>query len=115
MFAINKNGCPYPMNLTVPAGNISFSVQIRSQLAERAAYWRPQWTIEKDSKKKVFNNRTKKGIAPQPKWGFIRRTVDENFPSMKDVKNDDKIYQKLRSVVTRALDTYDSLQAAVSR
>ena len=46
---------PTPMNLTVPAGNISFSVQIRSQLAERAAYWRQQWTIEKDSKKKVFN------------------------------------------------------------
>ena len=48
---------PTPMNLTVPAGNISFSVRIRSQLAERAAYWRQQWTIEKDSKKKVFNNR----------------------------------------------------------
>ena len=62
---------PTLMNLKVPAGNISFIVQIRSQLAERAAYWRQQWTIEKDSKKKVFNNRTKKWIAPQPKWGFM--------------------------------------------
>ena len=63
-------------------------MEIRNKLAERAAFWRDEWIKEKESKTSVWDVKRKKHIKPDPKWGFIRRTVDENFPSMKDKKQD---------------------------
>ena len=40
----------FPMNLGVPTGNVSLSIEVKHKLAERAAYWREQWNIEKGNK-----------------------------------------------------------------
>ena len=74
-----------PLNISLPADNVSFSVGTRNKLGQRAAFWRDEW--KKKSKTTVWDSRRKRHVKPEPKWGFIRRTVDENFPSMKDLNH----------------------------
>ena len=71
-----------PMYLEVPAGNNSFPKQVREKLAERAAYWRVKWEKEKSTLKKSTVKKRRKHVRSNPKWRFIGRTVNENFPSV---------------------------------
>ena len=81
---------PVPLNLSVPSGNFTFTLKIKNQLAERAAYWKAQWIQEKASMSSLYDVRRKKHMRPDPKWGYLKRTIEENFPSLKpktDVSN----------------------------
>ena len=48
-----------------------------------------------------------------PNWGFIKRTVDDNFPSLSGVSREDKDHTRMRKVVSRALEQHDKLEEGV--
>ena len=76
------------MNLSVPKGNISLSLNIKAKLAQRAAHHREKWMEDARLKPKAWSSRQRKWVQLQPKWGYLRRTVDENFPSLVGKPND---------------------------
>ena len=62
----------------------SLCLKTKNKLAERAAELRAEWEAELLSKRPVWDPKRKKHVRQEPKWGYIRRTVDEHFPSLKD-------------------------------
>ena len=71
------------MNLQVPK-NGAIDIKTRQKLAAYASNLREEWKREKQGLKSVYDPRRKKHVKPDPKWGYIKRTVDENFPSLKN-------------------------------
>ena len=76
------------LNLSVPKGQTALSVSTRTKLAERAIFWREKWNQEKQDGRDEWNPKTKRHKKKDPKWGFIVRTVEENFPALKGLKRD---------------------------
>ena len=70
------------MDLKVPKEGRALSVKVRKQLAEHAARLRSQWQEEKDKAPLTWDFKKNEHVRIEPKWGFIKRTVDENFPSL---------------------------------
>ena len=78
-----------PLNLPIPnQKQCSLALNTREKLAERAVCLRELWQLEKDASPLVWDPKRRKHVRRDPKWGFIRRTVDENFPEMEGVKRD---------------------------
>ena len=71
------------MDLKVPKQNQGLSVGKRKELAEYAAKLRKEWEKEREKLPTVWDSRRRKHVKPEPKWGYIRRTIDENFPALK--------------------------------
>ena len=69
---VEKMAAPIPiaMSLDVPAaGNVSFSIEIRKKLAERAAYWRKQW--QQEERRRTFGiQKEKKMLSQNQSWVF---------------------------------------------
>lgn len=76
------------MNLSVQKGNISLKLGVKAKLAERAAFHREKWMVEEQSKSKQWNAKLRKWVKKKSKWGYLRRIIDENFPSLVSKPND---------------------------
>ena len=87
-FTMATSGDFVPLNLKVPAGQTAFTLEVRTKLAERGCYWRDVWQKEKSVKPLQFDRRRMRHIRAEPKWGYLARTIQENFPSLKDVHRD---------------------------
>ena len=71
------------MNLQVPT-NGSLNIKTREKLAVCAANLREEWEREKQSLKAVYDSKRMKYVRPDPKWGYLKKTVDDHFPSLKN-------------------------------
>ena len=75
------------MDLRVPKTGI-LDIRTKSKLAEYADNLRTDWNKEKTTLKTKWDPKKRKHIKPDPKWGYIRKTVDDNFPSLKNTARD---------------------------
>ena len=74
------------MNIYVPKeARRQFSIDVKSKLVERALSVKAQWEEERDKLPKEWN-KTKKWERKQPKWGYVRKTIEENFPDIRGKK-----------------------------
>ena len=71
------------MNLSAPKVG-SLPIKTREKLAAYAADQREQWEREKQGFKAVYDAKRKRHTRPDPKWGYIKKTVDDNFPALKN-------------------------------
>ena len=71
------------MDLRAPRSG-TLDLKTKSKLAEYAANLRQQWEDEKATIKPRWNAKKKKHMRPDPKWGYIRKTVDDNFPALRN-------------------------------
>ena len=69
-----------------PSKPYTLDINTKKKLAEKAAQLRELWEHEKRAKTPVYSEKLKRHVRPDPKWGFIRRTVDETFPRIKTGK-----------------------------
>ena len=63
-----------------PSKPYTLDINTKKKLAEKAAQL---WEHEKRAKTPVYSEKLKRHVRPDPKWGFIRRTVDETFPDLR--------------------------------
>ena len=76
------------MNLEVPSvTKRSFSLSLKEKLASRALHFKKIWEEELERTPKTWNSKTRKWGKKQPNWGFLRKTIDENFPKLRGVSN----------------------------
>ena len=61
---------------------LSLDINAKRKLAVKAAELQDLWEEEKRSKKPVYNLKLNRYVRPDPKWGFITRTVNEAFPAL---------------------------------
>ena len=66
-----------------PSKPYTLDINTKKKLAEKAAQLRELWEHEKRAKTPVYSEKLKRHVRPDPKWGFIRRTVDETFPDLR--------------------------------
>ena len=55
----------------------TLDIRTKSKLAEYADTLRTDWNKEKATLKTKWDPKKKKHIKPDPKWGYIRKTVDD--------------------------------------
>ena len=53
----------------------TLDIRTKSKLAEYAENLRKEWNEEKARLKPKWNAKKKKHIRPEPKWGYIRKTL----------------------------------------
>ena len=76
------------MNLAIPKEGQSLSLKLRKELGERAQILKEQWLSEKKAlPSSKYDYRRKKHVKPDPKWGFLHRCAEENFPALHDNDN----------------------------
>ena len=68
-----------PMNLPAPAGRTTFTLTQKIRLAEYASELKQQWLREKNAGPRIWDGRRRKMVSREPKWGYLRRTVDEKL------------------------------------
>ena len=72
------------MNLAIPKEGQSLCLKVRKELGERAQILKEQWLLEKKALPSKYDYRRKKHVKPDPKWGFLHRCAEENFPALHD-------------------------------
>ena len=72
------------MNLAIPKEGQSLCLKVRKELGERAQILKEQWLLEKKALPSKYDYRRKKHFKPDPKWGFLHRCAEENFPALHD-------------------------------
>ena len=70
----------------------------KKELAEYAANLRIEWEREKGMRPKL-DQRRHKFVRPDPNWGYIRRTVDDNIPALKITQGLIKKRRKKTSII----------------
>ena len=51
------------------------SLKVKQQLAECAAKLRAQWETEKSTLSKKWDQRRKRLVHPDPKWGYLKTRI----------------------------------------
>ena len=72
----------------------------KSKLAEYAAKLREEWMEEKKATKLQWGSKKKKHVIPNPSWGYIKRTVDDNFPLLRKLSRDVSAFQSLHICIS---------------
>ena len=67
-------------------------IRTKSKLAEYADNLRTDWNKEKATLKTKWDPKKKKHIKPDPKWGYIRKTVDDKFPYTEKYRQRRKLF-----------------------
>ena len=77
-----------PLTLPTVGKYTHLSNNEKRKIANRAYENEQQWIAEKESLAKVYDAKRKNWIKPEPKWGFIVKTVQEFFPELKEQPRD---------------------------
>ena len=78
----------FAMDLRIPKDcRRSFTLELKRKLAERALHFKKQWQAECAALPREWNPKTRKWEKKQPKWGYLRKTIDENFPEIRGKMN----------------------------
>ena len=74
------------MNLAIPKEGQSLCLKVRKELGERAQILKEQWNgcWRKRHCLQSMTTAGKKHVKPDPKWGFLHRCAEENFPALHD-------------------------------
>ena len=73
------------MELEIPSNVNDVSLEIKGHLAVYAKQVKDQWEEEKKTCKR-WCPRKKEMVFKDPKWDFIRRAVEDNFPKARDLR-----------------------------
>ena len=57
-------------------------MKTKKMLADRAFENCQLWHKERAAMKKVYDNKSKQIVQPEPKWGYVTKTALEFFPNL---------------------------------
>ena len=72
----------------MPGHREAISLKTKKLLADRAFENRQLWLKERAAMKKVYDNKTKQLVQPEPNWGYVTKTTLEFFPKLQHLHRD---------------------------
>ena len=95
-----------PLNVDIDVGGKrqSYSLAVKMKLAQRALQLRQLWLEERQSTPPQYDRRRRKFVQPEPKWGYVARTIEENIPALRNVDHEHPARRKARAMIMRAAE-----------
>lgn len=86
----------------------------RKKLVTAALRNKEIWEEENSKRKSVYNEKTRKWVTPPMKWGYLSRTIREEYPYLKDVRAGNPDLKSKIKVLQRAMKLFTNKNASIS-
>ena len=75
----------------------------RQKLVKKALEYKKLWEEENAKRKSVYNEKRKEWVTPIMSWGYLSRTIRNEYPYLKDAKHDNVDLKNKIKMLNRAI------------